>query len=194
MMDPQQLRRTIAAAKAGDAAGYEALLDAYGPRLYGYFLRATGDRHDADDLLGELMLRLVRRLGNYVDRGRFDQWVFRIAANMVRDRIRRIKAAPTALSLSVEDDTGHDLAERLRGDEPAVEANLLAAEANRTLQAALDKLDETTKQMILLRHMGQMSFKDLAELFDCPLGTVLARVHRGLRTLRRRMRAEDEAE
>ena len=98
------------------------------------------------------------------------------------------------MSLSVEDDTGHDLAERLRGDEPAVEANLLAAEANRTLQAALDKLDETTKQMILLRHMGQMSFKDLAELFDCPLGTVLARVHRGLRTLRRRMRVEDEAE
>ena len=83
-MDQQQLRKTIAAAKAGDAEGYRVLLEAYGSRLYGYFLRATGSSHDAEDMLGELMLRLVRRLESYDERGRFEQWLFRIAANMVR--------------------------------------------------------------------------------------------------------------
>ncbi len=190
-MDSQQLRRTIAAAKAGRAEGYAALLEAYGSRLYGYFLRATRSHHDAEDLLGEITLRLVERLKSYDERGRFDQWLFRIAANMVRDRIRRAKTAPATLSLSLEDDSGRRLAERIAGDAPAAEAAVLAGEASRQLQAALAKLDDTTRQMILLRHFGQMSFKELADLFQCPLGTALARVHRGLRALRKHMSGED---
>ncbi len=59
-MDAQELRTTVAAAQAGDALAYRALLDAYGPRLYGYFFRATGSHHDSEDLLGEMMLRLVK--------------------------------------------------------------------------------------------------------------------------------------
>ena len=69
-----------------------------------------------------------------------------------------------------------------------VEADLLAEEASGELHAALGKLEATTREMILLRHFGQMSFKEIAELFDCPLGTALARVHRGLRALRELMR------
>ncbi|MHC4295170.1 MAG: RNA polymerase sigma factor [Planctomycetota bacterium] len=193
-MDPRELRRVIGAAKAGDPDGYSALLEAYAPRLYGYFLRATGRHHDAEDLLGEITLRLVRKLESYDERGRFDQWIFRIAANMVRDRIRRIKTAPSIVSLSGEDDSERALADRVAGGEPAVEAAMVADERNQKLQEALAKLDETTRQMVLLRHMGQMSFKDLAELFQCPLGTALARVHRGLRTLEELMGRENGTE
>lgn len=186
-MDQRQLRQTIAAAKAGDPEGYRELLAAYGSRLYGYFLRATRSHHDAEDLLGELMLRLVRRLKSYDERGRFEQWLFRIAANMVRDRIRRIRARPDIVSISGSDQEDRPLAERLPGGEPPVEAPILIEEAGEELTEALDKLDETTRQMILLRYLGQMSFKDLADLFRCPLGTALARVHRGLRILREDM-------
>jgi len=193
-MDKQQLRRTIASAKAGDAGGFETLLEVYGPRLYGYFLRSTGRHHDAEDLLSELTLRLVRRLADYDDSGRFEHWVFRIAANMARDRIRRIKAAPNTSSLSIENDSGRGLAQRLAADGPPADANLLAAETSRALQVALEKLEDTTREMVLLRYFGQMSFKELAEIFECPLGTVLARVHRGIRTLRRFMGVEDGAE
>lgn len=190
-MDPQQLRRKIASAKAGNPAGFEALLGAFGPRLYGYFLRATGNHHDAEDLLGEIMLRLVRRLKDYDDRGRFEHWIFRIAANLVRDRIRRIRSAPAVGTISVLDSEGGDLSDRLPAETPSVDAGVLQRESNEHLQACLEKLDETTRQMILLRHLGRMSFKDLAELFDCPLGTVLARVHRGMRVLRRLLGTED---
>lgn len=193
-MDPKRLRATIVSAQSGSAGAYEALLEAYAPRLYGYFFRATGNHHDAEDLLGELTLRLVRHLKSYDDRGRFEPWVFRIAANLVRDRIRRRKSAPPAMSLSREDDFGTTAAERIPSGGPLPEADLLAEDASLALQKALAKLDDTTRQMILLRHFGEMSFKEIAALLECPIGTVLARVHRGLRTLRERMGASDETE
>ena len=193
-MDAQRLRTLIASAQAGDGEAYRALLDAYGSRLYGYFLRATGRHHDAEDLLGDLMLRLVSKLGRYDDRGRFEPWLFRIAANMVRDRIRRIKANPPPASLSAESDSGATRAEYLVGQTREAAAGLLAEEATADLHAALGRLDVTTREMILLRHFGQMSFKEIAEVFDCPLGTALARVHRGLRSLRRLMGVPHDTE
>ena len=193
-MDRQRLRATIASAQQGSKEGYEALLKAYGPRLYGYFYRATSSHHDAEDLLGEIMLRLVRRLKSYDDRGRFEPWLFRIAANMVRDRIRRLKTRPPAASLSAEDEDGSALAYRVAGPAAPVDAGLIAEELSEHLQQTLAKLDAATREMILLRHFGQMSFKEIAELFDCPLGTVLARVHRGVQAMRRLMGERHGAE
>lgn len=190
-MQPERLREVIASARAGEAAGFEALLSAYGPRLYGYFLRATGRHHDAEDLLGEIMLRLVRRLKSYDEKGRFEPWLFRIAANLVRDRIRRRKARPAALSLSIESDSGRALADNVAADWPAIDSGVLAQEASAALDQALAKLDPRTREMILLRHFGRMGFREIADICQCPIGTVLARVHRGLRTLRRLMGVRD---
>lgn len=192
-MEADQLRAMVAAAQKGRSEGYESLLQAYGSRLFSYFFRATGSRHDAEDMLGEMMLKLVGQLKTYVDHGRFDQWLFRVAANMVRDRIRRKRVRPRATSLAEKAEDGQSLEEYLPGPHQPVDGPALAAEDGRQIDAALQRLDETTRQMILLRHFGDMSFKDIADLFDCPLGTALARVHRGLRALRELMEREDEA-
>jgi RNA polymerase sigma-70 factor (ECF subfamily) len=192
-MEPNRLGEAIASAQAGDPAGFQALLDAYGRRLYGYFLRATGDHHDAEDLLSEMSLRLVRRLKSYDEKGRFEPWLFRIAANLVRDRIRRRRARPAPLSLSAPAEDGRALGERVAGEGEAVSGPLEAAEEAQALHRALDRLDERTREMILLRHFAQMSFREVARACGCPLGTVLARVHRGVRKLRGLMSADDEA-
>lgn len=186
-MDDRQLQASIRAAKAGRPDGYQAILASYGPRLYGYFYRATGDRDDAEDLVSEVMLRVVRMLANYDERGRFEPWLFRIAANLVRDRIRRRKAAPSSLSLSAESPEGASLGDVLPGAARAVDADLLAEEAGEELMAALETLDDGTRQMILLRHFADMSFAEIAKLMDCPLGTALAKVHRGLKALRAKL-------
>lgn len=191
-MESDRLRAAIASAQADEADGYQVLLDVYGPRLYGYFFRATGNHHDAEDLLGDLMLRLVRRLRDYDDRGRFEPWLFRIAANMVRDRIRRAKVRPPVTSLATE---GEDwaLGDKLPAPVEPADGALLAQEASAELQEALEKLDATTRDMVILRHFSELSFKEIAEMFDCPLGTALAKVHRGLRTMRRLMGTDDAA-
>ncbi|MFW6146587.1 MAG: RNA polymerase sigma factor [Planctomycetota bacterium] len=190
-MESSALQKHVAAAKAGRAEGYQALLAAYNPRLYGYFYRMTGNRHDAEDLLGETVLRLVRTLPDYKEQGRFEPWLFRIAANLVRDRFRRRKTAPTILSLTDDDDD--DRAAALPGREPDVDARLMAAEASADLKAALDTLDPTTRNMIMLRHFAELSFAEIAEIMNCPLGTALAKVHRGLRKLRKQLAASTAA-
>jgi RNA polymerase sigma-70 factor (ECF subfamily) len=190
-MDPAQLRATIASAQAGSAEAYKALLEAYGPRLYGYFFRACGNHHEAEDLLGELMLRLVRRLKIYDDRGRFEPWLFRIAANMVRDRIRRCRSNPAPMSLSAESDESASLGGRLAAAETLAGAEMLAREVSDELNESIARLEPKTRDMILLRHFAELSFKEIADMYECPLGTVLARVHRGLRTLRRLMGERD---
>ena len=186
-MDPSELQATIEAAKAGRSEGYQAILAAYGSRLYGYFYRATGDRHDAEDLLSEVMLRLVRMLPGYDERGRFEPWLFRIAANLVRDRIRRRRAAPANFSLSAEPTEGFNLEDTLAADDEPVETDLLSQEASKHLLAALEQLDEGTRQMILLRHFAGMTFAEISDMMDCPLGTALAKVHRGLKALRAKL-------
>jgi len=186
-MNPQQLSEIIAAAQAGEAAGFETLLEVFGPRLYGYFYKATGNHHEVEDLLGEISLRLVKQLRNYDHRDRFEPWLFRVAANMVRDRIRRRVSRPRTASLSASDDAGGSLVDSLSGNDESVDSRLLAAEAGEQLSSAMQTLDETTREMVLLRYFGELSFKELADRFHCPLGTVLAKVHRGLHALRKVM-------
>jgi len=193
-MDAQQLRVLIVAARGGDDGAYERLLAAYGPRLYGYFYRAVRSHHDAEDLLGELMLRLVRRLPDYDDRGRFEPWLFSVAANLLRDRIRRVRTRPRPMSLEAGGSGGPALADVIAGRDEPVEAGMVRREAEAAVMKALEGLDEQSRHMVLLRHFGQMSFREIAEVFDCPLGTVLAKVHRALRTLRGRLEAGDESE
>ena len=180
-----QTEAIVRLAKAGRTEGFQAILASYGPRLYGYFFRALGDRHEAEDLLGEVMLRLVRTIGRYDERGRFESWLFRIAANLVRDRFRRRRVAPPVLSPAGPDDDNP--VDALPGREADPGAGAVAAEQRDRLMQALAELDEATRQTIVLRHFSGMSFAQIAAVMHCPLGTALARVHRGLRALRARL-------
>ncbi|MCK5114439.1 MAG: sigma-70 family RNA polymerase sigma factor [Phycisphaerae bacterium] len=186
-----ELRRMINQARDGSPEGFEVILSAYSSRLYGYFFRATRSHHDAEDLLSELMLKLVRVIKKYDDRGKFEPWLFRIAANMVRDRIRHLKVRPKIASLSADKD-GANPGANLRASTPAPDESSIKFDTQLQLQEALEKLDETTRQMVLMKHFGNLSFKEIAREFGCPIGTALAKVHRGLKTLRKVMAKKNE--
>ena len=83
------------------------------------------------------------------------------------------------------------MAGQIEGDQPSVEHGLMVQEATHRVHVALDTLDETTREMILDRHFGELSFKELAEKHECPLGTVLARVHRGMKALRSKLEHDE---
>src|SRR5262245_5843473 len=95
-MDAAELTVLIGRAQKREAAAFDALVDLYASRLYGYFYRLTASREDAEDLLQELFVRLVRMIEQYEHDGRFDGWVFRIATNLVRDRVRRSRKTRAA--------------------------------------------------------------------------------------------------
>lgn len=189
-MQSAELDNFVALAQQGRTDGLEWIMREYSSRLYGYFLRSTGCIHEAEDLMGELWIRLLKTFGSYSHTGKFDQWLFRIAANLVRDRIRRKVSRGKMVSLDAgEDGSTFDYADAAQAE--PIEA-LKSGEAKQAVQAALAKLDEKTREMILLRHFGQMSFADLAKEFGCPVGTVLARVHRGLQKLRQMLEGYEQ--
>ncbi len=190
-MDAERLADLISRAQRREAVAFDGLVEAYGPRLYGYFYRLTGSRHDAEDLLQELFVRLVRMIDQYEHSDRFDGWVFRIATNLARDRVRRSKRAgglqaPRGTALD-EPDPLHEMPDTSAG-QPG-DAVQRTEQLDR-LQWAIRQLPEAERQVILLRHFSQMPFREIAEIMETPLGTALARAHRGLARLRELMTGE----
>lgn len=189
-MDAAVLDDLIRRARQRDSAAFEALVEIYSPRLYGYFYRLTGRREDAEDLLQEVFVRVVRMIGRYEHDNRFDAWLFRIATNLVRDRVRRQRrSADAGASGGGQDEPG--ILEEVADDEVDRPDDVLeTTEQADRLQWALKQLPEAEREVILLRHFSQMSFREVAEAMGTPLGTALARAHRGLARLRRLMSEE----
>lgn len=184
-MHPDEAADLIHRAQAGDPAAFDVMVDDYGPRLYGYLYRLVGSRHDAEDLLQELFVRVVKTIGRYEHDGRFEGWLFRIATNLVRDRVRR---QTSTLPAKVSDADGEYLsgvpADRELSDPSC---RLVLTEEVDRLQRALGRLSEAEREVVMLRHFSGLSFREIADLMGTPLGTALARAHRGLQHLRQLM-------
>lgn len=180
----------IVRAQAGDIGAFDELVDLYSARLYGFLYRLTGHREDAEDLVQEVFVRVVRTIDSYVDDGKFEAWLFRIATNLARDRIRRVRRAvviPMSGGSRSAEEGGAEGAvfESEADDEPAVaERNLDRAEQVDRLQKAMTRLPEAEREVILLRHYTDLSFAQIADMMGTPLGTALARSHRGLQKMR----------
>jgi RNA polymerase sigma-70 factor (ECF subfamily) len=198
-MEEVELADVIARAQRHEPAAFDALVEAYSTRLYGYFYRLTGSRHDAEDLLQELFVRLVRMIGQYEHGGRFDSWIFRIATNLARDRLRRVQVARSAglqtSGRAGEDEDNRDpLVNYPDGAAKHPSERMQQSEEADCLQRAIEQLPEHEREVILMRHFSEMPFKEIAEALGVPLGTALARGHRGLSRLREIMESEEADE
>ena len=157
----------------------ERLLVAFAPRVYGLLVRLVGRPDIAEDLMQETMLRAFRSLQTYRPEGKFRAWVFRIAVNLARDWIRRRPREPSA-GLEEGTDPGA-WAEATR--QPAPEAPMAQGERARQVEAAMARLPQPDREVLLMRFYGDLAFKDIARATGEPLGTVLARAHRALKKL-----------
>jgi RNA polymerase sigma-70 factor (ECF subfamily) len=157
----------IAAVAAGDEGALEQLCRRYERRLHRFLSRYTGGC-DADDLYQETWLRAVRAAPRFDGSRRFSTWIFQIAVNLCRDWHRRRRTDPAA---------------------PADVAELAVADAHRRVEAAIDArrllaaLPEAQRSVVILRHYHGFSEADVAEILDCPRGTVKSRLHNAMARL-----------
>ncbi|MCZ6817599.1 MAG: sigma-70 family RNA polymerase sigma factor [Planctomycetota bacterium] len=189
-MDGESLAAVIRDAQRGDPKAFDALADLYAGRIFGFVYRLTGSRHDAEDLMQEVFLRVVRTIERYKHDGRFEPWIFRIAANLVRDRVRRVKRSPRRAAPADprgDESSASDMLDDFPTRQRTVEDALVCSEDIAEMNAALATLPEGEREVLMLRHFSQMTFKEIAELMETPLGTALARAHRGLSRLREAM-------
>ena len=192
-MNDAQQTRMIRLCQKGHSDGFVLLLKEYGPRLYGFFVRTGMSAADAEDMIQELFLRLLKRIRNYRHSGRFEQWLFRVAANLVRDEYRRRRRAGPMISLANDSDDPDVSHVVPPSPEPGPESRYCRIEQRDQLSRVLQELPSMDREIIMLRHYGQLSFREIAEQFDIPIGTALAKVHRGLKKLRRSIE-QDESE
>ncbi|HNS21418.1 MAG TPA: RNA polymerase sigma factor [Sedimentisphaerales bacterium] len=174
-----ELARIIDGCKSGDAESFAQVIDMYAGRCYGYFYRLTGDRDLSDELLSELFIRLVEKIGSYKG-GVFESWLFKIASNIFHDHLRgkqRRRKLIDAHRAQLEREPDLNESRFSDGSEEQLDK----------LQVHLNRLDADTRELILLRFYSQMSFKEIAAKRSEPLGTALSKLHRGLKKLRELM-------
>jgi RNA polymerase sigma-70 factor (ECF subfamily) len=187
-VDPPELDQLLERARRQDPQALGALAQAYGPRVFGLLYRLTGSRESAEDFAQETFLRVVRTIDRYEHRGRFESWLFRIAANLARDHARQGKRRGPTASIDATDADGVPSAPRLTDLGEAVPEELaMASEDGARLQACLAELPEIDREIILLRHFSELSFREIAQMLEIPLGTALARAHRALQRVKKQL-------
>lgn len=171
----EQLMRLIAS--NGCEASFGELYDRYSERMHRYFYRLLGnDAHRADDFTQELFMKVVEKTALFDPERRFSTWLYTVAGNMVKNEYRRLsrQSAPPLM----DDYVGEDFSEDF--DYKVFEQHL---------HHALGELDETQRQCFVLRYQEELSMKEIAEILDCPEGTVKSRMFYTLKKLGNKLRA-----
>lgn len=152
----------------GDESAFDELFARYRRPIFSYAYRMVGSRAYAEDLSQEVFLRVHNRIATFEPRSRFAAWIFTIASNACLDELRRRKRARW-------------LSFGLAAPEPRaeidIEGDALDAELRGMVLRELRKLDERHRQVFLLRTHGNLLFREIADMLNMPLNTVLSRYH-----------------
>jgi len=169
-------------AAAGDREAFGLLVERYQRRLTGFLAQIVGDLELARELTQETFIRVWGALGRFDDSYRFSTWIFRIAHNLGVDHLRR-RRVPTT-SLQVEDRDGRETQRDLedRGRDPL--GHLENRELAEALRRSIEMLRPEYRELVLLRHFAGLSYREIAELEDMPLGTVKNKLFRAHSVLR----------
>ncbi len=169
----------LASARRGEGDAWATLVSLYARRVYAFARskRLSPDESEeiAQSVFATVSIKVQR--GEYDERGSFESWLFQIAANRVRDRLRKAKRGAKAMD-ALRDAADAPGRSNRPEREPTDDAEL------RAMRDAIATLPDADREVLELRHHAGMSFKHIAAMLDQPLGTVLARHHRALRKLR----------
>lgn len=172
MAESVDLAQIIVGCRKGDSQCFSQLVDMYASRCYGYFYRLTGNNDISDELLSELFVKLVEKIATYKG-GSFESWLFKIATNIFHDFLRNKQRRKKLLDVRKE-----------QLETEFTELKKSGGEQIDKLQIQLKRLDTDTRELIMLRFYSQLSFKEIAKMRSEPIGTTLAKLHRGLKRLR----------
>jgi RNA polymerase sigma-70 factor (ECF subfamily) len=155
------------------------------PNLYGAALRLTRNPQDAEDLVQETFLRAYRGFAGFQEGTNLRAWMYRILTNTFINSYRKKQREP----VTVQDDEIEDwfLYDRLgaAGVEASAEAEVLDRLPDEEVQRALEALPEGFRMAVLLADIEGFSYKEIAEILDIPIGTVMSRLHRGRKALQK---------
>ena len=168
----------------GDSEALSSLVERYKDKIYTSIYLLVKDKYLAEDIFQDAFIKVIDTIngGRYTDEGKFLPWVMRIAHNLCVDHFRKVKRSP---SIKTSDD--HDIFEVLNFSEAGAEEKMIQGQSHDRVRKMLDMLPEDQKEVIVMRHYADLSFKEIAKLTDCSINTALGRMRYGLINLRKMM-------
>lgn len=169
----------ICAYLSGQDRAFEKLFKRYEKPLFSFILRFVGNRENAEDLLQQTWLKVLKGLPKYEERGKFSSWLFGIANNCCIDCVRK-------KSVTKQDNfINPEKLNSLSSIDSNPDEMFVQNEQKVWLEKALTQLPPEQKQVVLLRLYGEMPFKEIARVLNSPLNTVLGRMHYAVQNLRK---------
>ncbi|MCG3164419.1 MAG: RNA polymerase sigma factor CarQ [Bacteroidia bacterium] len=173
---------------------FEQLLKRHKNKIFTYIVLTVKQRDVAEDIFQEVFLKVINTMnkGTYKEEGKFLPWVMRIAHNMVMDYFRNGKKIQFVDNADDEDEESLDIFKLLESDEKNAEEKILDEEMEQEVRIMINRLDDEQKEVLLMRHYGKMSFKEIAKMTNVNINTALGRMRYAILNLRSMMSEKKE--
>ncbi|MFN4123606.1 MAG: RNA polymerase sigma factor [Flavobacteriales bacterium] len=161
-----------------DQAAFAELHDRYRESVYFLLLKMVNNQDDAEDLTIEAFGKAFKNIAQYTPNYAFSTWLFRIATNNCIDFIRKKRAVTMSLDKAFMNSDGSELTMDIRSDGPDPEENYIKKQKNKLMRELVQKLKPRYRTLIEMRYFQEMSYEEIAEQLDLPIGTVKAQLFR----------------
>ena len=175
----------VEACQAGEASAFDVLVARWEDKIRGAAYRFLGSEEEAKDVAQEAFLKAYRALGGFKREARFSSWLYQIATNLCRDRLRR-RRTRTAVSLEEMEETGPVIVET----RPGAHEQLQQLDLARLVRRAVHALPEEQREVVILKEYQGLTFLEIAQALDVPVSTAKTRLYRGLGQLRLQLERE----
>ena len=171
--DAQLVRRV----QKGDKGAFDLLVLKYQHKIVNLVMRYVRDPDQAMDIAQEAFLKAYRALPRFRGDSAFYTWLYRIAVNTAKNHLAAQRRRPMDVELDLQDSEQYDLHAKLK-ETDTPEGVTLSEELNQTVQRAIEALPEDLRTAIVLREIEGMSYEEIAQTMECPVGTVRSRIFR----------------
>jgi len=173
---------------AGDGNAFRGLVEAYQSRIYNIIYGMVHNRDDALELTQDSFIKAYRAINNFRGDSAFYTWLYRIGVNTAKNHLMSLGRRPKAMNeVEIEDIENFDEASDLRSYETP-ESSMMTKEIAQTVNETIEHLPEELRSAITLREMDGLSYEEIAEIMDCPIGTVRSRIFRARESIAEKLK------
>ena len=173
---------------SGQESCLEELIRRYKSKVYTSIYLLVKDTYLAEDIFQDTFIKVINTLkaGKYNEEGKFLPWVMRIAHNLVIDYFRREKRTPVVTNVD-----GFDIFEVLQFNDESMEDKMVREQTHKDLKGLIHLLPSEQKEVLIMRHYGELSFKEIADITGVSINTALGRMRYALNNLRKMITSKE---
>ncbi len=177
--DKEIIRRTL----SGEKDAFEMIIRRYQSHLFNYIARAVGDHQTSLEFTQDIFIKTYSSLSSYNPQYKFKTWLFKIASNYLIDFWRKKKLSTLSVDQPLFPDENSPSIQ-LTANDPGVDTQFELSEMRKKIERVLEKIPPELRELFIWRHINGLSYKEMAQIKDIPLGTIKNRVYQAKELIR----------